>query len=187
MTLYNISKTSKGFVELWAEIDESETGEITPEQIDQLYELDLSQEQTYQALCYALKNEQARQAAIKTEVDRLRKESSVSGNKIQSIKDFMNDNMEHTGIKKIETEIFKITRCGNSQPTITAIVPIGIIPSYYKLYELPKLTDDECPPTLRYKAKQSLNKERVLESYKDGDNFSLCGISVVKGHHVRVR
>lgn len=185
--IYNLSKTSKEFRELWTEIDEAE-GEVTPEQMKRLGDLDGSQQEKFQYTCYALINEQARVAAYKMETDRLKKESQISENKIKALKDYMSVNMEFSNTKKVETELFKITRCKNSQPSISPIEPLSQQPHAVKILYLMgslKVPLDDLPPQIRPWAELSLNRDRILTYHKLGKK--IAGINIVHGHHVRVR
>lgn len=68
-------------------------------------------------------------SAIDTEIKRLQTKKSAIKNRSESLRDYLRDNMERTGIDKISCDLFSITLC---KPTKTvAIDDIDSLPDDY--------------------------------------------------------
>lgn len=87
-------------------IDQSETGELTPEILEELERLELSLEDKTEAYCILIREETGREAALTAEVDRLNAARKTSQNAIQSLKDRLTLGFQLAGVKKLKTPRF---------------------------------------------------------------------------------
>ena len=99
-TLYDIAANIRDL------INRSETGELTPEVLEQLEEFELSLEEKTDAYCVLIREETGREAALTAEIDRLNAARKTSQNAIGSLKDRLTLGFQLAGIKKLKTPRF---------------------------------------------------------------------------------
>ena len=99
-TLYDIAVNIRDL------INRSETGELTPEVLEELEALELSLEEKTDAYCVLIREETGREAALTAEIDRLNAARKTSQNAIGSLKDRLTLGFQLAGIKKLKTPRF---------------------------------------------------------------------------------
>lgn len=106
--LYEISKDLS---ELQQKIEESENVDESLSQAltDTLQGVQLSFEDKAQQVVHVIRNTTSTVDAIQAEIDRLTKKKKSIAKKEEWLRDYLRENMERTGISKIECPLFKIT------------------------------------------------------------------------------
>jgi hypothetical protein len=91
-----------------------ETGEL-PEGFDaELDALDMDRKQKLDNICRVIRHHEARGVAIQAEIDRLKSAKESEDRTVKSLKDYCKLSMNAMGEAKIETDLFKLSICGNS-------------------------------------------------------------------------
>ena len=147
MKLYEISEQYKGVQEL-IESDESESMREAIADTMQMIEGDFRDKA--QAVVSMTLNMDGGIGALDKEIQRLTDKKKVIQNKVQSIRDYLKQNMEATGISKIECPLFTITL---SKPSKQA-----------------EVTDEALLPDdfVRVKTTVAPDKAAIAKALKDG-------------------
>lgn len=160
MKLYELTENYKN---LMAYIDEAETLDAEEEQaiIDTLDSLQDALEVKGDNICRFIKNLSADIEARKKEIDRLQKINKVDANKIDSLKKYLEMQMNIADIKKLDTELFKI---GIRKSTSLEVMDIESLPIEYV-----KITKEARKTDIKNAIKDGLN----IEGVKMVDKYSL--------------
>lgn len=125
MKLYQITN---GFMKL---LDEKQTEEMTPEEIQKIgEELSIALQQKSSNIIAYYQEQNALLNAIDEQIRRLQDYKKSTKNKIDNYKDYVKNNMNILGIDKIQTELGTIS-IANS-PLSVEIVDVDKIPDEYK-------------------------------------------------------
>ena len=109
---------------------------------------------------------EAKEKAYKDEVDRLNKQRNALKRSIQNSKDYLQENMNVMGKKKVESGLFTVA-IQKSPPTLK-IDDDKYIPDGYWIPQPPKL-----------------DRKELLQDLKLGEEIE--GVEIVQGEHVRIR
>jgi hypothetical protein len=104
---------------------------------------------------------------LEMEYKRLRERAKTIGARAEKLKEYMKENVEKLGEKKMEVGVFILTVCNNSQPSVE-VYDISQVPDVYdKVHE------------------REIDKKLVLESHKIG--LEVPGCHIERGTHLRIR
>ena len=109
---------------------------------------------------------EAKEKAYKDEVDRLNAQRKTLNNRVQTLKDYLQENMNVMGKKKVESGLFTVA-IQKSPPTLK-IDDDKYIPDGYWIPQPPKL-----------------DRKELLQDMKLGEVIE--GVEIVQGEHVRIR
>ena len=109
---------------------------------------------------------EAKEKAYKDEVDRLNAQRKMLNNRVQALKDYLQENMNVMGKKKVESGLFTVA-IQKSPPTLK-IDDDKYIPDGYWIPQPPKL-----------------DRKELLQDMKLGEEIE--GVEIVQGEHVRIR
>ena len=109
---------------------------------------------------------EAKEKAYKDEVDRLNAQRKTLSNRVQALKDYLQENMNVMGKKKVESGLFTVA-IQKSPPTLK-IDDDKYIPDGYWIPQPPKL-----------------DRKELLQDMKLGEEIE--GVEIVQGEHVRIR
>ena len=109
---------------------------------------------------------EAKEKAYKDEVDRLNAQRKMLNNRVQALKDYLQENMNVMGKKKVESGLFTVA-IQKSPPTLK-IDDDKYIPDGYWIPQPPKL-----------------DRKELLQDIKLGEEIE--GVEIVQGEHVRIR
>ena len=109
---------------------------------------------------------EAKEKAYKDEVDRLNTQRKTLNNRLQALKDYLQENMNVMGKKKVESGLFTVA-IQKSPPTLK-IDDDKYIPDGYWIPQPPKL-----------------DRKELLQDMKLGEEIE--GVEIVQGEHVRIR
>lgn len=144
----------------------AESGEMTAEDLADTFE---AIEGEYQdkavAVIQVAQNFDSTVTAIDNEIDRLTKLKNQAKREQERLREYLRENMERTGIKKIEHPLFKITLAAGRD--VVEITDADVIPNEYiavKVTESPKKSEilkalkagESVPGTTLTKSKSSL-------------------------------
>lgn len=108
-------------------------------------------------------------AAYGSEASRLAMLQKQMANKADRLKRYLKSQLERAGLTNLKTELFNLTVCNNSVPTV-------------KLEEGRPVPDDFAKTITTI----SLDTAKVLEAHKAGELLP-PGVSVMRGTHLRIR
>ena len=109
---------------------------------------------------------EAKEKAYKDEEDRLNAQRKTLNNRLQELKDYLQENMNVMGKKKVESGLFTVA-IQKSPPTLK-IDDDKYIPDGYWIPQPPKL-----------------DRKELLQDMKLGEEIE--GVEIVQGEHVRIR
>jgi hypothetical protein len=115
-----------------------------------------------------MRNYEARAAAFKAEAERLSHHRTVAENNAKRLKNYMKENLEKIGVKKVDTGLFKVHL--QSSPMSVQIddgVDIDALPDQFKVVKI------------------EANKRAMIDAAKGGEELP-AGCSLVQGTHLRV-
>lgn len=109
---------------------------------------------------------EAKEKAYKDEVDRLNGQRKTLKNRVQGLKDYLQENMNVMGKKKVESGLFTVAI--QKSPKTLKIEDDQYIPEGYWIPQPPKL-----------------DRKELLQDMKLGEEIE--GVEIVQGEHVRIR
>ena len=163
-SLYELTQDGQRLLEL---IDDN-AGQLTPEVETILQEWEGAIEKKADGYCCIIAQLERQAGAFKAEADRLKALASASDNAARRMRDRLKEAMETNGIKKLETERFKLAIQKNSVPSVRCDRPVEDLPERFRRVRL------------------ELDREEVLEAWEAGDMLP-GGVEVEKGTHLRIR
>jgi hypothetical protein len=151
-----------------AEMMLTDDGELTPEAFEKFESLKIALESKIEGCCRLMRHFDAQGASYKAEADRLTHHRTVAENNAKRLKEYMKTTLDTLGIKKVETELFKV-RIQNNPLAVNVDDSVNAeqLPDEFKVVE--------------YRP----NKKAMLEASKDGKALPE-GCSVTQGSHLRV-
>ena len=130
-----------------------------------------------------LREIEAEETAISVEIQRLQNKKRAVEKKTDSLKAYVQANMETLGMREAADEIIKISL--HDCPPSCRVTDESIIPSNFIEYTL-NIPGHELPEDMHHFVKEHhVNKGKVLKSWKDG--VAIPGTDVVKESSVRIR
>ena len=115
-----------------------------------------------------IRNMEAEEAAIKSEIERLQKRDSALSGKIKSFKEYVKIEMQAAGREKIKTDLFTVAV--QKSPARLVVHSESDIPAFF-FHEVP--------------ATRKLDNDLVKAALKEGQTVPGCELAV--GTHLRIR
>lgn len=163
-TLYDLTVEYDRVFE--AAIEHGDEGELTPDFVRLIAELEGAIESKLENCCRVLKNMQGLQDMLEAEYKRMwDRAKSIEGNATR-LKDYVQSCMELAGIDKTNAGPFRLSIVKNSQPSVE-ILDMALIPH---TYDKP--------------AERQVSLSQIRDAVKAGREVP--GVSVVRGTHLRV-
>jgi hypothetical protein len=166
-TLYEIDHDLRQVEELLALGDDDQAAELLVQYRDQL-EADRSAK--VDATCGFIRELESRVAARKAEADRFLALARTDGNLADRLKAMLLDHLRDHGIKKLETERFRLTRAANGG-------------------KLPLVVDthpDDLPDDFVRTVRQA-DTEAIREALESGEHLPFSASLAPRGEHLRLR
>jgi hypothetical protein len=152
--------------EIRALLDSTDDGELTPEQLARLDELNLSLDAKIDNCCCLLREWESAIAARQAEIDRLKMGIETRRNNVTQLKEYMRDNLAQLNIKKHETALFCV-RVQSNPPSAKPNVPVEELPDEF------------------IRIKKEPNNAAAIDYYKS-HGTAPRGFDVQIGSHLRV-
>lgn len=159
MKLYELTDNYMQLVELADQLDE-ETFRNTLESIQE------SIEDKVENTAKVIKSIEADVQAIKEEEKRLKERRQALEKKIDSIKDYLKEQLEKAGIDKVKRPTITVSIQKN--PPSVKVIDEKLIPSSFMIAKAPEL-----------------DKKAVLEKLKDGEEVP--GVELFQGRSLRIK
>jgi chromosome segregation ATPase len=112
--------------EIRALLDSTDDGELTPENLARLDELNLSLDNKIDNCCALLREWESTIAARQAEIDRLKMGIETHKNNVARLKEYMRDNLAQLDIKKHETALFTVRRQASPPAAKCQIDPVEL-------------------------------------------------------------
>lgn len=157
-TLYELSDRYQRLLEMADEVD-PETFEHT------LEALEGSIEHKAENIAKVIRSMEAEAKALRDEEKRLADRRRARENKIQWLKEYLQENMEATGIKRVDGDVLSV-RLQKNNPAVN-ITDEAVIPKDFFIEQEPKI-----------------DKKRLLQALKDGQ--TIAGVTLVQKRSLRI-
>lgn len=165
MNLYNLSEE---YQKILSEIEYDEsTGEINCTSLNKLDEITDAVENKAKAISAYVKNLTASSDALENAIEELKHRQNIIVNKIYSMKNYLQTNMERLGIDKIESHFFDIRLKKN--PCKVEITNVDEIPDNYK----------------KAKVEITIDKTMIRNDIKEGKDIP--GAKLIKTNRIEIK
>ncbi len=163
MKLYEITDA------ILAALAESDDGELSPGAEDRLDDLQISLEAKADNVARFIQHQEADAARFKAEADRLAALANSAAAKARRLKDYLRNCLNVVGVKRLDTELFKLTVCRNGVPSVS----------------LNGITPEELPSAYQ-RVKVEADSRKITEDWKAGVTLP-DGVTCETGTHLRLR
>ncbi|PKY89723.1 ATPase [Falseniella ignava] len=149
------------------QLHEAETDAELKEALDQFTDIQGELTDKVENIAKLIKNFEASETAYKNEANRLSEQAKVYRNRINSLKQYVQQTMEFNDINKVSGELFTVSLRNNS------------------VYSMDISKDAKIPSEYYIPQPSKLDRRKLLDHIKDtGELFD--GVSVRKGKHIRI-
>lgn len=163
-TLYKIADSITNAL---VSLESHDDGEIPAEAMQSLDALQMQFSEKADGICRFLRHCETQAAAVALEVERLKKMQERLDCKADWLKFYLKSCMDATGQSKCSTELFTLTICKNSRPSI-------------------KVADGKPVPPEFQRVKIELDGTAAYDAWKAGRDLP-PEIVVTQGNHLRIR
>ncbi len=161
MKLYEIQS------EIAALLAATDDGELPPDAEARLDGLQMQLEEKADNICRLIRQREAEQAGYAEEADRLIRLADAARRDYERLKDYLRRTLTGLGLKRLDTALFKLSACKNSQPSVLLADSAEVPPQYSRV-------------------KVELDRKAVVEAWRDGLTLPE-GLTVEVGEHLRIR
>ena len=145
-----------------------ETGELTPEQAEQLTALEGDFKDKVQSVCQVVRQWQSDAEAAKVEVARLSALATSRTRLADGLKSYLKVQMEATGQDKVKTDLFAVRIQKNSVPSCKVDIEATTLPPRFQRVTV------------------EADKAALVDAFKAGELLPE-GVEVVFGSHLRIQ
>lgn len=164
MKLYELTTE---FNELFNALEQSEDGNVSPEIAERLSKLEGDIANKIDGCCRVMKTLDAEAKAFAAEADRLLKAKRQRERHADWLKTYVREQMEVLGEDKLKTELFSLSICNNSNPSVSIF------------------DEDMVPVAYNLPVERRIDKSAILADVEGGKDVP--GVEVVCGKHLRIR
>lgn len=150
-------------------------GELTPEIEARLEKLQGARKEKVQNICRLVQNLQRTAEAAIAEASRLGELAKARKAGADRLKNYLRQEMVQLGEQRYETDLFRVSRCKNSRPSITPM-------------------DPNDPPAVWTRVRVEFDGTKAYQDLKDQGilpdevgRFELEGVIVNRGEHLRIK
>lgn len=147
-------------------MDSAVDGEILPEFADALAALEDDIKHKLAGCCMVIADLEAHGAACEQEAKRLAKRAASVTAHVKGLKTYMKDCLERADLVKLDTGLFRVSVCNNSQPSVS-IVDLDAVPHKF----------DKVPA-------REVSLSAIAEAVGKGEDVP--GAEVTRGKHLRI-
>lgn len=171
---YNMSNFK--LYELPLEFEQVETelierlGELTPELEERINALNVALEDRVEAIAVLIRRNELLEEALQSEVDRLKGKQISYSRTADSLRSYLQRNLEALNRNSVKTNRFSISLCSNSRPRIIFSVDPEQLPEEYQMIIPAKIT---------------INKQVLLDDWQAGRGLPE-GVMIERGRHIRI-
>ncbi len=162
--LYEISSEIEAIL---AAVDEN--GELPADLSDRLDALGLSLESKADQVCRLVRQDQADAIALECESKRLGDLAKAAWGRADRWKQYVKDCLDRAGVKRLDTELFRLVVVRNSQPSVRVNIPPEELPTQYQ------------------RVRVEADSRALVEAWKAHPLVMPAGVTVEVGSHVRIR